>query len=326
VTAPFQLSDLSVDFQTKSGPLHAVRGVDLTLQPGEIRGLVGESGSGKSTVALALLGLSAANARVASGQVHLGGRQFDVGTGLVSLRGRDIAMVFQDPAASLNPVFRIGSLLDEVIRVKQPDLGRTARAELATEALAAVGMTHPRQRLAQYAHQLSGGMKQRVVIAMALLAKPKLLIADEPTTALDVTVEAQVMDRLCALRDEIGCAILLITHSLGLVARYCETVTVMYAGEVVEDGHVSAVLARRGHPYAARLLECDVEIDHPLAETPMAARFQIIPGNLPPLGALPPGCIFAPRCAQAAPVCTEQKPGLELVKGSAEHRAKCHFT
>lgn len=326
MTATIQMRDLSVDFQTSSGPIHALRGVDLSFQPGEIRGLVGESGSGKSIVALALLGLSASNAQVTSGRLAIAGQEFDMADSLARLRGRDIAMVFQDPAASLNPVFKIGSQLDEVIRVKQPDLSRAARNRLATDALATVGMSMPRQRLAQFAHQLSGGMKQRVVIAMALLARPKLLIADEPTTALDVTVEAQVMEQLCALRDEIGCAILLITHSLGLVARYCETVTVMYAGEVVEDGPVQNVMGRQGHPYAARLLECEVEIDHPLASSPKEARFQIIPGNLPTLGNLSTGCIFAPRCTVSAPICTRQKPDLILVKGASRHRARCLFT
>jgi peptide/nickel transport system ATP-binding protein len=168
-------------------------------------------------------------------------------------------------------------------------------------------------------------MKQRVVIAMALLARPKLLIADEPTTALDVSVEAQVMEQLCALRDDIGCAILLITHSLGLVARYCETVTVMYAGEVVEDGPVRAVLGRKGHPYSARLLECDVDIDHPLSSAPKDARFQIIQGSLPPLSAIPSGCIFAPRCNEAIATCTDQKPSMHGVGGNPEHGAKCHL-
>ena len=231
-------------------------------------------------------------------------------------------MEFQDPAATLNPVFKIGSQLDEVIRVRHPELARAARQRLAADALNAVGLSLPKQRLGQYAHQLSGGMKQRVVIAMALLARPKLLIADEPTTALDVTVEAQVMDQLCALHDEIDCAILLITHCLGLVARYCETVTVMYAGEVVEDGPVGAVLDRRGHPYSSRLLDCDVEIDHPLAAAQAEARFQIIPGGLPPLGSVPLGCIFAPRCELAETACREQAPDMRPIGGQAQHRAK----
>ena len=232
-----------------------MRTVDLAFGPGEIRGLVGESGSGKSTVALALLGLSAANARVASGSLRMGGVEYPIGLGLAPLRGRDIAMVFQDPAASLNPVFKIGAHLDEVIRVKQPDLGRTARTALAAEALNAVGMSLPRQRLGQFPHQLSGGMKQRVVIAMALLARPMLLVADEPTTALDVTVEAQVMDQLCALRDEIGCAILLISHNLAVVRLVADQVAVMQAGRIVKIGPAGEVLQSPRSDYTKLLLQ-----------------------------------------------------------------------
>ena len=321
--AGVHLEGLSIDFLTPAGRVPAVRDVSLHLAPGEIRGLVGESGSGKSTVALAFLGLLAPNARVAAGRLTLAGQGHDLGMGDLSpLRGRDIAMIFQDPAASLNPVFRIGAHLDEVVRLREPGLGRTARRGLAVEALAAVGMIRPETRLDQWPHELSGGMRQRVVIAMALLARPKLLIADEPTTALDVSVEAQVMDQICTLRDQIGCSVLLITHSLGLVGRYCESVTVIYAGEMVEEGPVASVMAHPTHPYTGRLLDCDVEIDQPLATTPEAERFAIIAGQLPDLHALPTGCIFQPRCSAADARCSAQ-PAMRPVVGTGGHLARC---
>lgn len=317
------LDGLSIDFLTSNGRVPAVRDVSLQMAPGEIRGLVGESGSGKSTVALAFLGLLAPNARVTAGRLTLAGQGRDMVAGDLSpLRGRDIAMIFQDPAASLNPVFRIGAHLDEVVRLREPGLGRAARHGLAVEALAAVGMTRPETRLDQWPHELSGGMRQRVVIAMALLARPKLLIADEPTTALDVSVEAQVMDQICTLRDQIGCSVLLITHSLGLVGRYCESVTVMYAGERVEEGPVAAVMTRPSHPYTGRLLDCDVEIDHPLAPTPEVERFAIIDGQLPDLHALPAGCIFQPRCSAAVAACSV-RPTMRQMPSTEGHFSRC---
>jgi peptide/nickel transport system ATP-binding protein len=317
------LGGLSIDFLTPAGRIPAVRDVSLQMAAGEIRGLVGESGSGKSTVGLALLGLLAPNARVTAGRLAFAGQGHDMVAGnLAPLRGSDIAMIFQDPAASLNPVFRIGTHLDEVVRLREPGLSRKARRRLAVEALAAVGMTRPETRLDQWPHELSGGMRQRVVIAMALLARPKLLIADEPTTALDVSVEAQVMDQICALRDQIGCSVLLITHSLGLVGRYCESVTVMYAGEMVEEGPVSTVTARPAHPYTGRLLDCDVEIDQPLAASPEGKRFAIIGGQLPDLHALPAGCIFQPRCSATVDRCST-RPAMHPVSGSGEHLSRC---
>lgn len=321
--AAVHLDGLSIDFLTPAGRVPAVREVSLHMAPGEVRGLVGESGSGKSTVALAVLGLLAPNARVTAGRLTFAGQSREMAGGDLSLlRGRDIAMIFQDPAASLNPVFRIGAHLDEVVRLREPSLGRAARRRVAVEALAAVGMTRPEIRLDQWPHELSGGMRQRVVIAMALLARPKLLIADEPTTALDVSVEAQVMDQICALRDQIGCSVLLITHSLGLVGRYCESVTVMYAGEMVEEGPVSAVMTGSAHPYTGRLLDCDVEIDQPLVASPEAERFAIITGQLPDLHALTAGCIFQPRCSAAVAHCTT-RPTMRPVSGASDHLARC---
>jgi oligopeptide/dipeptide ABC transporter ATP-binding protein len=290
----------------------------LEIAPRQILGLVGESGSGKSTVAMSLLGLLTPNARVLSGTVTLDGREIGLAdrTALQPLRGRDFAMVFQDPISSLNPVFTIGTHLGEVIRRRNPALGRGQRQRKAAEALAAVGIDRPETRLRQHAHELSGGMRQRVVIAMALLARPKLLIADEPTTALDVGVEAQVMTELCRLRDEIGCAILLITHSLGLVTRYCDKVAVMYAGEIVERGSVADVAHHAGHPYTGELFTCDIEIDAPRAARPIEARFKVIKGDLPDLRALPPGCVFEPRCPVAVPECKAGRPPMYPVQQS----------
>lgn len=321
--AGVHLDGLSIDFLTPAGRVSAVRDVSMRLAPGEIRGLVGESGSGKSTVALAFLGLLAPNARVMAGRLALAGQSRDMVQGDLSpLRGRDIAMIFQDPATSLNPVFRIGAHLDEVVRLREPGLGRAARRTLAVEALAAVGMTQPETRLDQWPHELSGGMRQRAVIAMALLARPKLLIADEPTTALDVSVEAQVMEQISTLRDQIGCSVLLITHSLGLVGRYCESVTVMYAGEMVEEGPVATLRARPAHPYTERLLDCDVEIDRVLTAVPEAERFSIIGGQLPNLHALPSGCIFQARCSAAIASCSA-RPVMRPLADAGDHHARC---
>jgi oligopeptide/dipeptide ABC transporter ATP-binding protein len=319
------IRDLSIDFVGQGAPVHAVRGVSLELPPRGILGLVGESGSGKSTVAMSLLGLLTPNARVLSGTLALEGRDMSLADRslLQPLRGRDFAMVFQDPISSLNPVFTIGTHLDEVMRRRDPALSRSARRGKAAEALATVGIDRPEARLQQHAHELSGGMRQRVVIAMALLARPKLLIADEPTTALDVGVEAQVMTELCRLRDEIGCAILLITHSLGLVTRYCDKVAVMYAGEIVERGDVGDVAQHAGHPYTRELFTCDVEIDAPRAARPIAARFAVVEGDLPDLRALPPGCVFEPRCPVARPECRVGRPPMYPVPAAPDQEARC---
>ncbi|MBN8631198.1 MAG: ABC transporter ATP-binding protein [Rhodobacterales bacterium] len=320
------LRGLSVDFLSRDGaPLSALRDISFDIPPRSIVGLVGESGSGKSTVAMALMGLLAPNARPRSGRVALGQREIDCADtgGLAALRGREFAMVFQDPVASLNPVFTIGAHLHEVLRRTAPAASRAERQDRAVEALRTVGIDRPEARMRSYAQDLSGGMRQRVVIAMALLARPLLLIADEPTTALDVTVEAQVMAEMCALRDEIGCSILLITHSLGLVARYCDEVVVIYAGEVMERGPVSAIARDPAHPYAADLFGCDVQIDTPRAATPAEQRFRIIGGELPDLRHPPAACIYAPRCSRAVPQCRTDHPALLPLPGQPDREARC---
>jgi peptide/nickel transport system ATP-binding protein len=319
------ISRLGVDFATKAGIHHAVRDVSLSAGPGRILGLVGESGSGKSTVALALMGLLAANARVVAGELQLGADRFDLSKvhSTAALRGRRMAMIFQDPFASLNPVFSIRAHLNEVLTRRSPELDGDGRQKAAVEALAVVGIDRPELRLTQYPHELSGGMRQRVAIAMALLARPDLLIADEPTTALDATVEAQVMAEICALRDRIGCSILLITHSLGLVAQYCDDIAVMYAGELVEQGSVARVAANPGHPYTRALLACEVTIDAPRGSDARRNRFRMIPGDLPDPMNLPSGCIYRPRCDIAIADCARIVPPPIQVGIEADHTARC---
>jgi oligopeptide/dipeptide ABC transporter ATP-binding protein len=318
------IQGLSVDFATKGGIHHAVRDVSLNAGPGRILGLVGESGSGKSTVALALMGLLAANARVTSGTLQLGADDYGLAhrEATAALRGIRMAMIFQDPFASLNPVFSVRAHLNEVLTRRSPELDRAARDQAAAQALAAVGIDRPEARLGQYPHELSGGMRQRVAIAMALLVRPDLLIADEPTTALDATVEAQVMQQVCALRDRIGCSILLITHSLGLVAQYCDDIAVMYAGELIEQGSVAKVAANPGHPYTRALLACEVTIDTPRGEDAGRNRFRMIPGDLPDPMNLPSGCIFRPRCDIAIEDCARIVPPVP-VKDEPDHLARC---
>jgi peptide/nickel transport system ATP-binding protein len=319
------ITGLSADFATKAGIHHAVRNVDLNAGPGRILGLVGESGSGKSTVALALMGLLAANARVISGTLQLGTDRFDLtqADATAPLRGRRMATIFQDPFASLNPVFSIGAHLNEVLARHSPEPTGEAKRQAAADALAAVGIDRPGLRLAQYPHELSGGMRQRVAIAMALLARPDLLIADEPTTALDATVEAQVMAEICALRDRIGCSILLITHSLGLVAQYCDDIAVMYAGELVEQGSVAQVAANPGHPYTRALLACEVTIDAPRGPNARQNRFRMIPGDLPDPMNRPSGCIYRARCDIAIEDCARIVPPPVTVGAEPDHRARC---
>jgi len=319
------IRNLSVSFQAPGSPIHAVRDVSIEIAPGRMLGLVGESGSGKSTVAYAVMGLLADNATVSSGEAVIGGSLFDLTRpgATAELRGRGIAMIFQDPLLSLNPVFRVGSHLLEVLRRCAPESDRKTHLEMAEAALAQSGMSQPRLRLRQYPHELSGGMRQRVVIAMALLARPALLIADEPTTALDVTVEAQVMREICKLRDTIGCSVLLITHSLGLVSQYCDTLAVLYAGERLEAGDVVDVQRHPGHPYTRLLLGCEVSMETPQAAKPRDHSFKVIAGELPDPRRRPPGCIFQPRCDVAMPECTTVVPDDRTVEGRQGHVARC---
>jgi peptide/nickel transport system ATP-binding protein len=321
------IEDLSVDFATPAGIAHVVRSFSMEADAGRIVGIVGESGSGKSTLGLAILGLLAANGRTRSGVLTIGDHRYDLTRPDVTakLRGGRVAMIFQDPLSSLNPVFSIRSHLYEILRRLPSAESAGSWPILAETALASVGIDHPRQRLDQYPHELSGGMRQRVAIAMALLARPQLLIADEPTTALDVTIEAQVMTEIRKLRDRIGCTILFITHSLGLVAQHCDDIAVLYAGEKIEHGRVSTVAAAPGHPYTSALLACEVSIDQQRGPTARDNRFRVIPGELPDPHHRPNGCIFKSRCEYAFEPCADVIPPEYPGSGEPAHKARCHL-
>ena len=288
------------------GERQVVRGVDLRIAPGEVVGLVGESGSGKSMTALAIMRLLPPGGAITSGRVLFRGQDLRAcsKTELNRLRGSQIGMIFQDPLTALNPAMSIGRQLTDTIRTHQP-FGRAAAMTRAEELLALVGIPYPRQRLLAYPHELSGGMRQRVMIALAVSCNPSLLIADEPTTALDVTVQAQVMDLLDRIRTEFRIAILFISHNLELVAEISTRVTVMYAGRVVETGDVRDLFATPRHPYTRQLLRCIPRLNGSRGAMPTIA-------GLPPrIGALPPGCPFAPRCDIAERRCSSQDPPID---------------
>jgi peptide/nickel transport system ATP-binding protein len=302
VSSPvLQVTDLRTHFFTREGVVRAVDGVDLTVGRGELLGLVGESGSGKSVTALSILGLVDPPGRVVSGSIRFGGAEL-VGRreqDLLDYRGRRIAMIFQDPMTALNPVLRIDTQMMEAISAHERVSRRAARAR-ARDALAAVGIAAPEERLKAYPHELSGGMRQRVCIAIALLHRPELLIADEPTTALDVTIQSQILAAVQALCAETGTALIWITHDLAVVAGLADRVAVMYAGRIVEEGPVEAVLTRPLHPYTRGLIG-----SVPSRQRRGAVLAQI-PGMPPSLSDLPPGCAFAPRCPRSDAVCVAE--------------------
>ena len=298
------LRNLTVDFAVGGRKVHAVRGVDLDVRRGEIVAVVGESGSGKSTVMLAVMGLLAANASV-SGQALLDGTDL-LGispSALRSVRGSRVAMIFQDPMTSLNPVLTVGRQLSEAVLVHR-SMSKSAAADHARELLELVAIPHARERLRSYPHELSGGMRQRVMIAMAMANDPEVLIADEPTTALDVTIQAQILEVLDRLRRERDLAIVLVTHDLGVVAGVADSVHVMYAGNLVEQGEVRNVFYHPAHPYTRGLLACSPRLDHDSAD------LAPIPGSPPVLTDLPTGCAFAPRCSLATDRCLTEVPTL----------------
>jgi peptide/nickel transport system ATP-binding protein len=299
----------------QAGRATLLRGIDLDIPRGRILGVVGESGSGKSTLALALLRL------LPPGVTATGRIGFD-GTDLLTLpehalqrlRGIRIAMIFQDPMTALNPLFTIGTQLVDVLHHKEPGLSRRAARERAAAMLGRVGLPGGAARLGAYPHELSGGMRQRVAIAMALLVQPDLLIADEPTTALDATVEAQIAALFTDIRQDLAGTIVFISHHLGLVAQLCDEVCVMYGGTVVETGPVAAVLGDAKHPYTQALLACEIM---PGGE----GRLHSVPGDVPDPALHPPGCLFAPRCGRVEPACRAAPPPLALK--APGHRAAC---
>ncbi|WP_160120986.1 ABC transporter ATP-binding protein [Rhodovarius lipocyclicus] len=306
-----EISGLTVRF----GAAPALRGIDIAVAPGEALGMVGESGCGKSVTWLAALGLLPGKARI-EGSVTLQGQEIlgAPAATLDRLRGGRVAMIFQDPSSSLNPVHRIGKQVTEALGLHRGLTSAAARAE-AKRLFELVGIPDAQRRLDAYPHELSGGQNQRVMIAMALAGQPELLIADEPTTALDVTIQAQILDLLNELRREMGMALVLISHDLGVIAETCERVAVMYAGRIVEEAPVERLFAAPSHPYTRGLMAALPPIDGP--RRPLAA----IPGTVPEPSALPPGCAFAPRCALAREACSVAIPPDRLL--GAGHRAAC---
>jgi oligopeptide/dipeptide ABC transporter ATP-binding protein len=312
------IDNLSVEFATPQGPLNALRDVSLQVAAGEIVGIVGESGCGKSTLLSSILGLLAANGRVTSGRISLKDTNLLDLTEpeLDQLRGNRMSAVFQDPMTTLNPVLSIGRQMRD-IQYRRSLAAAEKRARILA-MLAKVGIPDPERRFSQYPHQLSGGMRQRVAIAMAMLAEPELLIADEPTTALDATLEIQILQLLKELQRNTGCSILFISHHLGLIAELCHSVAVMYAGEIVERGSVRDIFHRPAHPYTQRLLECDpARIQEP------TNRLPTIMGDVPNLLSIPAGCIFAPRCPQAFGPCSGSRPPQHAA--AVDHSAACHL-
>jgi oligopeptide/dipeptide ABC transporter ATP-binding protein len=313
-----EVRGLTVELPTTSGWIRPVDDVSFTLNEGETLGIVGESGSGKTMLSLALMGLEPHGARH-SGEAWLAsksGQQNILASPaeeLRAIRGRDIAMIFQEPMTALNPVLRVGEQVAEAIRVHEPAAGEKEIQHRVLQSLERAALPDPQRRARQYPHQLSGGLRQRVMIAMALAAGPRILIADEPTTALDVTVQKQILELLAKLRRELQLSLLFITHDLGVVAQVADRVAVMYAGRVVEHGPVMEVLRAPRHPYTAGLLRA----------APRLVREKLIPipGSVPSLTALPPGCSFAPRCAVHIPDCDRAMPQLRAV--NTNHEARC---
>ncbi|MAU19728.1 MAG: peptide ABC transporter ATP-binding protein [Martelella sp.] len=300
-----QVRNLRTYFRTRDAVAKAVDGVDLTISKGRIVGIVGESGSGKSVTGNAIMGLIDPPGRIEAGsEIVFNGRDL-VKAGereLRGLRGREISMIFQEPMTSLNPVFTVGTQIVENLALHRK-ASRRAAHDRAVELMRLVGIPSPEKRFHSYPHELSGGMRQRVLIAMALTCDPSLLIADEPTTALDVTIQAQILDLIVKLRDQFGMAVMFITHDLGVVAEICDEVAVMYGGQIVEAGPVGQVLAAPGHPYTRALMACIPRLGMDRSE-----KLNSIPGIVPSPKAWPQGCRFANRCASVRERCRKQQP------------------
>jgi peptide/nickel transport system ATP-binding protein len=308
--------DLSIAFRGPQGEVQATRGIDFSLQPGERVGIVGESGCGKTVTGLSILGLLPARSSRVTGRIVFEGRDLLTLSPreMRAIRGARIGMIFQEPMSALDPVFTVGEQIAESLRTHRGFSRRQAR-EQAIQALDAVGIPLPQRRVDEYPHQLSGGMRQRAMIAMALACEPRLLIADEPTTALDVTIQAQIIRLLVDLSRRSGTALLFITHDLGVVAETCDRLLTMYAGEVVEDARVDDALVRPRHPYTSGLLRSIPRL------SPRKSVLPSVPGRVPALTAMPVGCRFQPRCAHAGPDCG-QPQALQPVDDSGR-RTRC---
>jgi oligopeptide/dipeptide ABC transporter ATP-binding protein len=322
--AALAVSDLHVQFDTPSAVVRAVRGVSFTLDRGQRLAIVGESGSGKSAMAMALIGLVPPPGRVVSGSVRLGGREL-IGLDdrqLSQIRGNSIGLVFQDPMSALDPLRTIGSQFVESIRTHQ-DISRRTAATLAADLLGEVGVPTPRRRMSDYPHQYSGGMRQRVLIAMAIANEPEVVLADEPTTALDVTTQAQVLDLLARICDERGNALIMITHNLGIVGELCDNANVMYAGQFVESIPATRLFDQPAHPYTKALLNSVI-----VPGQTERGNVPAIPGAPPDLSVLQPGCAFAARCqvGHDQDIChTEAPPVVEVPGAAGSSRSRCHF-
>jgi peptide/nickel transport system ATP-binding protein len=318
-TNVLEVRNLSIRFRTPRGPVLALRNVSVEVPRGSVVGLVGESGSGKSTLALAVMRLMAGNATITEGSLDFAGRDLLAlkPAEMQALRGDRLSMVFQDPMTSLNPVRAIGlQMLD--IQYRERRLSTAEKRRKAADMLRRVGIPDPERQLNRYPHEFSGGMRQRIAIAMGILERPELLIADEPTTALDVTLEAQIIQLLRDLRREINASILFISHNLGLIAELCDFVVVLYAGEVVEQGTVRDIFHRPQHPYTQALLECD-----PARIEEIHRELPTISGDVPNLLQIPAGCVFAPRCPKVFDRCRVEHPA-DYPAGPS-HLARCHL-
>ena len=314
-----EVKNLQTHFATRGGLVRAVDGVSFHLDEGELLGLVGESGCGKSMTALSVMRLVGPPGKIVGGEIWFGGENLLTVSDerMREIRGDDIAMIFQDPMTSLNPVYTVGEQIAEALR-QHRNLNRKQAREAAVEAMREVSIPDPARRADDYPHQLSGGMRQRVMIAMALACDPKLLIADEPTTALDVTIQAQILELIDELRRTRNLAVLLITHDLGVVAEVADRVAVMYTGRIVEESPVAELFARPKHPYTEGLLRSVPKLTE--AEVKKVERLQTIEGTVPRPTNLPEGCHFAPRCPHRMPRCTEGDIPLYQLEGDVQVR------
>ena len=315
-----EVRGLKTYFYTEDGVVKAVDGVDFVVYPGEVLGLVGESGCGKSVTSLSIMRLISVPGKIVEGEILFEGVDLVKASEeeMMKVRGNRISMIFQQPQSALNPVFRVGDQISEVLNVHQ-NFGKEAGRKRAVELLKQVGIPEPESRAESFPHEMSGGMAQRVMIAMALACVPDLLIADEPTTALDVTIQAQILDLMRDMRTQLGSTVILITHDLGVIAEMADRVAVMYAGEIVEQSSVDALFDFPLHPYTKGLIG-SIPILGEVRE-----RLDVIPGNVPNLVNLPPGCRFAPRCLarleHSLSICVDKRP--ELTDVSDEHRVRC---
>lgn len=309
MSALLEVKHLNVEFPTRRGVLTALNDVSFHINSGEVLGVVGESGAGKSLTGSSIIRLLDPPGRIARGEIHFNGKRIDnlPEEQMRQLRGKEIGAIFQDPLTSLNPLYTVGQQLVETIQTHL-NLSQKQAQERAIELLESTGIPAARERIDHYPHQFSGGMRQRVVIALALAAEPKLIVADEPTTALDVSIQAQIIDLLKKLCKEHGTSVMLITHDMGVIAETADRVAVMYAGRIIEVGPVQDVIQRPLHPYTAGLMRSIPDIHRSLS------RLEQIPGSMPRLNAIPPGCAFNPRCKEVMPRCQIERPELITIK------------